>query len=149
MHIPDSDHWIALFDAPFDDAVADAYLRDTRAGGLCLFHGTTRQWTDDKETVELSYEAFEPMAVKEMTRLVDEACDQWPLIRVVFWHRLDIVPVKESSVLIGVASAHRGPAFDACRYLIDRLKVQVPIWKKEHFADGSTEWVQGKSLPEP
>lgn len=149
MHVPDSDRWIALFDAPFEAAVADTYLRDTRAGGLCLFHGTTRQWTNDKETVELSYEAFEPMAVKEMSRLVDEAYDQWPLIRVVFWHRLNVVPVKESSVLIGVASAHRGPAFDACRYLIDRLKVQVPIWKKEHFADGSTEWVQGKSLPEP
>lgn len=124
------------------------FLYDPRAGGVDIFAGTTRQWTDRKETAELSYECYEAMALKEMERLVMEACDRWPVVKACLIHRLGVVPVAEASVIIGVSTPHRVDAFEACRYLIDRLKIQVPIWKKEYYTDGSTEWVQGKSRPE-
>ena len=100
--------------------------------------------TDGKETVQLAYEAHESMARKEMQRLAEEAGERYDLLRVAMIHRIGIVPVSEASVIIGVASAHRAPAFEASRWLIDELKVSVPIWKQEHYADGSTEW-QGDS----
>ncbi len=147
-HYPPSDPcWIALLHEPLDVAAADAYLRDARCGGLNLFVGTTRQWTGTRETVELAYECYEPMAIKEMQRLVDEAKARWPIERVCVLHRLGVVPVAEASVVVGVATPHRAAAFEACRFLIDELKVQVPIWKREHYTDGTTEWVQGAQPP--
>ncbi len=71
-----------------------------------------------------------------------------PLIKGCLLHRLGVVPVAEASVVIGIATPHRGDAFEACRFLIDQLKIQVPIWKKEHYADGKKEWVMGKGKPE-
>ena len=127
--------------------VAD-FLYHPKAGGVDIFIGTTRQWTDGKETGELSYECYEGMALKEMHALIEKACDQWDVVKVCMLHRLGVVPVAEASVIIGVATPHRKDAFAACRFLIDQLKVQVPIWKKEFYTDGSTEWVQGTSKPE-
>lgn len=123
-------------------AEAVAFLAEAEGGGVSLFAGTTRRFTDGRETVELSYEAHESMARAECERLAEEAGRRWPILRLVIWHRTGVVPVRETSVLIGVSSAHRGPAFEACRFLIDALKERVPIWKKEHYADGSTEWVE-------
>ena len=129
------------------DQVAE-FLYDARAGGVDIFVGTTRKWTHGKETAELSYECFEPMALKEMHTLIDKAEAKWDVAKVCILHRLGVVPVAQASVIIGVSTPHRKDAFEACRFLIDQLKVQVPIWKKEHYTDGSTEWVQGTSKPE-
>ena len=120
------------------------WLAASEGGGVNLFLGATRRMTDGKETVQLAYEAHESMARKEMQRLAEEAGERYDLLRVAMIHRIGIVPVSEASVIIGVASAHRAPAFEASRWLIDELKVSVPIWKQEHYADGSTEW-QGDS----
>ena len=120
------------------------FLAAAEGGGIAIFGGTTRRVTGDRVTEQLSYEAHDSMARKEMERLAALAGEQWDVLRIGLIHRTGIVPVSEASVLIGVASAHRGPAFEAARFLIDELKVSVPIWKKEHFADGSTEW-QGES----
>ncbi|WP_457653938.1 molybdenum cofactor biosynthesis protein MoaE [Rhodocaloribacter sp.] len=139
---------IRLVHDPIDVAEAAAFLADPRAGGLDLFIGTTRRWTGDAETLELSYECYAPMAMKEMRRLVEEAMTRWPLVRACIRHRLGTVPVAEASVLIGVAAPHRADAFEACRFLIDRLKRQVPIWKRETYADGRLEWVQGERPPD-
>ncbi len=137
--------WIHLGEAPLDLAAADAFLRTERAGGIDLFLGTTRRWTDGRETVRLAYDAYAPMAAQTMRTLADDAAARWPVLKSCVLHRLGEVPAGEASVLIGVACAHRDAAFAACRWLIDTLKQQVPIWKREHYADGSTEWVQGQT----
>lgn len=133
--------WARLEAAPLDVAAAASFLYVPPAGGVALFVGTTRQWTDGRETAQLEYEAFGPMALLELQRLAAEATDRWGAERVVLWHRLGVVPVAEASVVVGAATAHRAEAFDACRWLIDTLKERVPIWKRERYADGSTEWV--------
>lgn len=134
--------WIGLEQQALAVQPAADFLYHGNAGGVCLFVGTTRRWTDDAETVELEYEAYVPMALKEMRRLADEAARRWPVVRVCLLHRLGVVPVAEASVVIGVATPHRAEAFEACRFLIDTLKQTVPIWKREVFADGRTDWVQ-------
>jgi len=116
------------------------FLAASEGGGMAIFGGTTRRITGERVTEQLSYEAHDSMARKEMRRLAEEASSRWELLRVAMIHRTGVVRVSEASVLIGVASAHRGPAFEAARFLIDELKVSVPVWKKEHFADGTTEW---------
>ena len=144
--------WVALEEEVLDMNKVTSFLYDAKAGGVDIFAGTTRQWTnkegEEKETVELSYECYPPMALKEMRALLQEAVERWPVVKACLIHRLGVVPVGEASVIIGVSTPHRVAAFEACRYLIDRLKIQVPIWKKEHYADGETEWVQGKARPE-
>ncbi len=117
-----------------------AFLAAAEGGGIAIFGGTTRRITGERVTEQLSYEAHESMARREMEKLAVKAGEQWDVLRIGLIHRTGIVPVSEASVLIGVASAHRGPAFEAARFLIDELKVSVPVWKKEHFADGTTEW---------
>lgn len=122
------------------DAVAQ--LSAFEGGAISLFAGTTRRLTNGRETVQLSYEAHASMAHAECQRLAEEAAEKWPLLGVVIWHRTGEVPVGDTSVLVGVATAHRSDAFEACRFLIDTLKERVPVWKKEFFADGQTEWVE-------
>lgn len=139
--------WLHITEQPLDVALAVEFLRNPAAGGIDLFLGTTRQWTKGRETSFLAYEAYCPMAMNEMHRLSEVALARWKAERIVLWHRLGHVPLAEASVLIGVATAHRSAAFEATRYLIDTLKKQVPIWKKEHYTDGSSEWVQGDSAP--
>lgn len=124
-----------------DEAVG--YVGDDAAGGIAVFAGTTRRITDGRETRDLHYEAYEDMARAQMEKLATEALQQWHLEKVLVAHRLGRVPHGEVSVLIAVSAAHRAPAFEACRFLIDSVKSQVPIWKKETFADGDSEWVQG------
>lgn len=132
---------------PLDVAEAVAFVTDERGGGISVFLGTTRRVTGDRETLELEYDAYPEMAASEMRNLADRALEEHAVLRVYVAHRLGIVPAGEASVVIAVSAPHRGEAFAACRSLIDRLKTQVPIWKKEIYADGNEEWVQG-ALPE-
>ena len=124
------------------------FLQTPRAGGISIFVGTTREWTNQQQTRSLIYESYEAMALKEMGRIMEEAQRQWPLHRGCLLHRLGEVPITDASVVAGVATAHRPEAFEACRFLIDRLKVQVPIWKQECLADGRKLWVEGTNPPE-
>ena len=116
-------------------------LQTPDAGAVLTFLGLTRQFTVGRETQELHYDAYEEMAVKELQALETEACKRWPLVRCAIVHRLGLVPLGEASVVIGVASPHRADAFQAGQWLIDTLKERVPIWKQEHWADGTSEWV--------
>lgn len=140
--------WVQLSREPIDIAEAYQFLQTPAAGGLALFIGTTRQWISGQETLSLTYEGYESMALKEMHRLLDVAVNRWPIHRACLLHRLGEVPLAEASVLVGIATSHRPEAFEACRYLIDQLKVQVPIWKQERLADGQKIWVEGADLPE-
>ena len=132
--------WIDITDQELTTDPVWQWLAESEGGGIAIFVGATRRITGERETVKLSYESHETMARKEMQRLADEAGTKWRLLRVAVLHRVGEVPVSQASVIIGVASAHRAPAFEASRWLIDELKVSVPIWKQEHFSDGSTEW---------
>ena len=119
-------------------------LRDTmspEAGAVVLFLGTTRRSTGGKVTEALEYECYAEMAEKELAQLEEEAREKWALENCVIVHRLGRLEIGEVSVAIAVSSAHRQGAFEAGRWLIDRAKEVVPIWKRECWADGTEEWV--------
>lgn len=112
-----------------------------RAGAVLLFLGTTRELTAGRQTETLDYEAYAVMAQRKLAQLEAEARRRWPLVECSIVHRLGRVPLAEASVAIVVSTPHRAEAFAAGRWLIDTLKRDVPIWKRETWADGSCEWV--------
>lgn len=124
-----------------------AELKKAEDGAAVIFEGIVRDNTRGRRTRFLDYEAYEEMALKQMEGLADQACERFAVRGVSIIHRLGRLEIGETSVLIVVASAHRGPAFDACRWLIDTLKTTVPIWKKEYFEDGAV-WADGEAFPE-
>src|SRR3984885_11260228 len=128
---------------------ADAIVAEMKAGAdgaVCVFDGIVRDNTRGRRTLHLDYEAYEEMALEKMRGLADEAVERFGVREVALVHRLGRLVVGETSVLIVVASGHRGAAFDACRWLIDTLKKTVPIWKKEQFVDGAV-WADGEAFP--
>jgi molybdopterin synthase catalytic subunit len=132
--------------APLVAQRAVGFVTDERAGGIAVFVGTTRRFTGDKETSELYYEAYEEMALSEMRKLAQRAVESFGLSKAYLAHRVGEVAFGEASVLIAVSSPHRDEAFNACRWLIDWVKSEVPIWKKERYTNGEEEWVEG-NLP--
>ena len=139
---------IEIVDRPID---IDAVLRsisDPGCGAQSLFIGTSRNNADGKEVVRLEYEAYEPMAVAMMQAIAEEAERRWKVSKISIIHRVGVVPIGEASVVIAVAAPHRSGSFDACRYCIDTIKREVPIWKKEVFADGA-KWVGLPATPKP
>jgi len=120
-----------------------ALLHEARGsdGALCLFLGVVRNENDGRETVSIQYEAYGAMAEKEMEKIELGLAREWPAARVVMRHRVGRLSVGEVSVAIAAVAPHRAEAFAACRAAIDRIKTTVPIWKKEHHPDGSSEWV--------
>ena len=116
-------------------------------GAVCVFDGIVRDNTRGRKTLYLDYEAYREMALEQMRKLAAEAVEKFGVRDVAVIHRLGRLEVSETSVLIVVVSAHRGAAFDACRWLIDTLKRTVPIWKKETFADGVV-WADGEPFPD-
>jgi molybdopterin synthase catalytic subunit len=116
-------------------------VRKGDCGAVVVFLGTVRDLTGDCVTVALDYEAYPGMAEKKMAEIEADARDRWPVGEIVLEHRLGRLEVGEVSVAVAVSCPHRADAFEACRFAIDRLKELVPIWKKENWADGTTEWV--------
>lgn len=128
---------------PIDKRGLERRLLGGESGAIVTFDGVVRNQTKGRPVVRLQYEAYVPMALKEMRRIGREVHEQWPeAARVGIVHRFGELEISESSVVIVVTSPHRRVAFEACRYAIDRLKQTVPIWKKEIFADGEV-WVEG------
>ena len=125
-------------------------LKAPEDGAVVVFEGIARNHSGGRRTLYLEYEAYEAMAVAKMRELAAAMRAQFPVDRVALVHRLGRLEIGETSVFIGVSSAHRRAAFDACRFGIDTLKRTVPIWKKEHFEDGSV-WAEGEipAVPEP
>ncbi len=116
-------------------------------GAVCVFDGIVRDNSRGRRTLHLDYEAYREMALEQMRGLAVQAVTRFGVRDVALVHRLGRLMVGETSVLVVVASAHRGAAFDACRWLIDTLKKTVPIWKKEQFLDGAI-WADGEPFPE-
>jgi molybdopterin synthase catalytic subunit len=132
---------IKLTREPIDTNALLAAASRPEAGAVVLFLGTTREMTAGRRTVTLDYEAYDEMAEKKLAELEVEARRRWPLVECQIIHRLGRVPLAEASVAIVVSTPHRADAFVAGQWLIDTLKRDVPIWKQEHWADGSSEWV--------
>ncbi len=126
---------------PIDAAVARRELLDRSAGGYVSFEGWVRDHNEGLEVKRLEYEAFQELAVKEGERIVAEALARFPVKHALCIHRVGALELGEMAVWVGVSSAHRGEAFDACRYVIDEVKHRVPIWKKEHYVNGDSGWV--------
>jgi molybdopterin synthase catalytic subunit len=123
-------------------------VANAQSGGIDIFIGTTRNHSHGKRVRGLEYEAYEPMALNIMNRLVKQANETWGVTASIV-HRIGAVPIGEASVVIAVAAAHRDEAFKACRFLIDELKRVVPIWKREYFEDGTVEWSRQSHEQEP
>jgi molybdopterin synthase catalytic subunit len=131
---------------PIDaDAIVTA-AKQGEDGAVVVFDGIVRNNSRGRQTLHLDYEAYEEMAEKQMRQLGSDARKRFAVRRVTMVHRLGRLQVGETSVLIVVAAAHRGPAFEACRWIIDTLKKTVPIWKKETFVDGAV-WADGEPFP--
>jgi sulfur-carrier protein adenylyltransferase/sulfurtransferase len=131
----------AFSDRPLDPAALRAAVEDRAAGGYASFEGWVRNHNDGRDVVRLEYEAYAELAVKEGERIIDEAIRRFGVRRARCVHRVGALGLGELAVWVGVSSAHRGEAFAACRYIIDEVKHRVPIWKKEHYADGDSGWV--------
>ena len=114
----------------------------SEAGALTVFIGTVREWTAGIRTHCLEYQAYGPMAIKEMKKIGDEVRLKWPGTKIAISHRIGLLQLKEEAVVVAVSSPHRKASFEACEYAIDRLKETVPIWKKEYTEKGS-EWIGG------
>ncbi|MFI5008218.1 MAG: molybdenum cofactor biosynthesis protein MoaE [Solirubrobacterales bacterium] len=135
---------IRLLREPIDLAALQA--SSPADGALCLFAGIVRNENKGKAVLYLEYEAYEDMALSLMERIGAEAREKWPITDLRMVHRLGRLEIGEASVAVAVASPHRAEAFAACRFLIDTLKAQVPIWKKEYYADGSA-WLEEARPP--
>jgi len=124
-----------------DTAQARRELLDLGAGGYVGFEGWVRDHNEGQEVTGLEYEAFEELAVKEGERIIAEALRRFPVKHASCIHRTGALGLNDMAVWVGVSAAHRGEAFDACRFIIDEVKHRVPIWKKEHYRSGDSGWV--------
>jgi molybdopterin synthase catalytic subunit len=128
---------------PLDLVEATRFVADPSAGGICTFTGTVRDHSPQGAVTGLTYEAWTDEAERRLRAIADEATTTWRLCGVAILHRFGALEVGESSVVIAVSSAHRAEAFEACRHVIERLKQDVPIWKKESLTSGDAHWVMG------
>ena len=132
---------ISLTRDPIDYHGLTELVRRPNCGAVIMFLGTVRDLTGDRVTVALDYEGYPAMAEKKLVEIEADTRSRWPIGEIALIHRLGRMEVGEISVAIAVSCPHRAQAFEACRHAIDRLKELVPIWKKEIWSDGSTEWV--------
>lgn len=130
-----------------DLAALRAAMGDVRAGGFVCFEGWVRNTNEGREVVRLEYESFVSLAEKEGNRILDEAMRVFPVFDIRCAHRIGALELGALAVWVGVSSQHRGAAFDACRYVIDEVKSRVPIWKKEHYVDGDSGWINCHTTP--
>jgi molybdopterin synthase catalytic subunit len=131
---------IQISELPLEVADCSLLVRCPEAGGQALFIGTVRNQTQDKKVLKLLFEAYIPMAEKEMEKIAHQIYEKWGALKVVIHHRIGELDVGEIAVIIAISTPHRSAAFEACQYAIDTLKETVPIWKKEIFDDGEI-WV--------
>jgi molybdopterin synthase catalytic subunit len=135
--------WISIIPEPLPTAEVVAFVHDPTAGGIDVFLGTTRAEKNERgqELLSLDYEAYHEMASRQLQSLARRARERWPIIKLALLHRMGRVGLGEPSVVIAVSTPHRAEAFEACRFLIDELKRDVAIWKKEVWAAGEGTWV--------
>jgi molybdopterin synthase catalytic subunit len=131
---------------PIDPNALLRELADDTDGAQVLFLGVVRNHHQGREVKRIDYEAYEPMALKLLQRITEEVAGKHKLDRVLVVHRFGRHEIGDASIAVVIGSAHRAPAFEAAKEIMDLVKVDVPIWKKEHFADGTIEWVLADKL---
>lgn len=137
---------VALVDDAIDLAAVEALVRSPRHGAIVLFLGTVRDHHGGRSVARLTYSAYRSMALKSLQRIAEELEQAPQPTRVAIVHRLGDVEVGEPSVVIATASPHRAAAYEASRQALERLKREVPIWKREHYSDGESVWREEESL---
>ncbi|CAN7394833.1 molybdenum cofactor biosynthesis protein MoaE [Pseudoxanthomonas sp. LjRoot143] len=130
-----------LSDLPLDIASLRAQVLDRRAGGYASFEGWVRDHHAGRAVDGLDYEAYATLAEREGERIIAEAKARFDVIEACCAHRVGTLAIGDLAVWVGVSAAHRGAAFDACRYIIDETKRRVPIWKREHYREGDADWL--------
>jgi len=140
--------WLAILSEPLPLPAVLEFVTDPAAGGICSFIGTTRSEhnTAGTELIALYYEAYEEMAREQLNAFATRGREKWPIQKLVILHRIGRVSIAEPSIVIAVSAAHRDTAFQACRFLIDTLKAELAVWKKEIWSDGQQRWVSGVVL---
>lgn len=134
--------WIRVVDGPLDALALREAMVDPHAGALVLFEGRARDHHEGRPVLQLAYEAYVPMAEKELALLREKAIERFGLTRCAIHHRIGIVPLTEAAVVVATSSAHRAESFQAAAWIMDEIKQRVPIWKREQYADGSEAWVE-------
>lgn len=131
----------SVSDTPIDVAAARKSVADQHCGALVVFEGWIRDHNEGQDVERLEYEVYRPVAEKEGVKIIDEALTRFSISHAMCVHREGLLELGECAVIVCVSSAHRGAAFEACRYIIDEAKTRLPIWKKEHYVTGVSEWV--------
>ena len=132
---------ISITSGPIDPDALRRELFDPASGAYCGFEGWVRNLNDGQQVQQLEYEAYEPLAVSEGEKILAEALQKFPHLHAHCVHRTGLLEIGECAVWVGVSAPHRDEAFQACRYIIDEVKGRLPIWKKEHYVDGNSGWV--------
>eukprot|EP00130_Batrachochytrium_dendrobatidis_P008314 XP_006683189.1 hypothetical protein BATDEDRAFT_15015 [Batrachochytrium dendrobatidis JAM81] len=135
-----SETFFEIVDVPIQVELLVKKVERREAGAITIFIGTVREWTKGKRTIYLEYQAYIPMAVKMLRAIGEEVQAKWPETKIAITHRIGRLDISEAAVGIAVSSPHRKAAYEANEYAIERIKQIVPIWKKEHWADGET-WI--------
>lgn len=131
----------SVSDTVIDVSAARKAVADKHCGALAVFEGWIRDHNEGQKVERLEYEVYRPVAEKEGARIIDEALTRFSITHALCIHREGLLELGDCAVIVCVSAAHRGPAFDACRYIIDQTKTRLPIWKKEHYETGISEWV--------
>ena len=139
----------AIGPEPVDLAALVTAVAHAGAGAVASFVGVVRDVNEGAAVHGIEYEAYGPMVVRELDAILDEVTARWPGVRAAARHRVGYVSVGEVSVAVTASSPHRAAAFDACRYVVEELKRRVPVWKREHYADGRRAWVDGRVSTTP
>jgi molybdopterin synthase catalytic subunit len=135
--------------SPIDLEAFRRSLLDHSCGAYVQFDGWVRNHNEGQEVLQLEYEVYTPLAVKEGVIILDEAIEKFGVTNVRGIHRSGLMDLSDIAVVVGVSSPHRAAAFDACRYIIDEVKQRLPIWKKEYYTNGKTEWVNCQHCAHP
>lgn len=132
---------LAISDTTIDPYALRRELFDPAAGAYCSFEGWVRNLNEGQTVLRLEYEVYVPLAIREGEKVLAEAAEKYPHLHAHCVHREGLLEIGDIAVWVGVSSPHRDEAFQACRYIIDQIKTRLPIWKKEHYADGNSGWV--------
>lgn len=135
----------AISDMPIARDQLVESLANEKAGALVTFEGWVRNHNEGRMVERLEYEAFQPLARAEGEKIIDEAIERYGILAAACVHRVGSLAKGEMAVFVAVTAAHRAEAFSACRYIIDQVKSRLPIWKKEHYVDGTSGWVNCRS----
>ncbi len=131
---------VAVSTEPIDREAIGRFLEDPAAGAQVVFEGIVRNHHDGRQVLHLEYEAYAEMARRQIQSIADTITERWPAYRVAIVHRIGRLEIGQTAVIVGVATAHRAEAFEACRFGIDQVKADVAIWKREFYSDGTASW---------